>query len=601
MAEARQAIEDGRFETADSLITRAEALQVEFSVLHLGDTPKKARRDLDARWPQGAAAKTNGSQKLGEQKPADGQQPVENQKPAELQKPSGPQRPSQKFSPTPSTPEMLSKSNLPSKGQVSAMTPAAAIDPVALPSLERGDKAMAQNGLRRAPGTNPADEPSAEGSGVQPSQNPLTRLPATEAAEIRQRGDALLIDSRRALATGDTRRAMALVEQAKGMNIAYGFHDDSPAKVEALIRKSTELAETNGNRPATEAARRQRAEFLMEQSEQLLRWRVYDEAERLAIDAIGLRATFGPFDANPQALRERIITERKKQPAGDLAGVGLPGGPATLAEGAAALLAVPSPAETKRQALELTRKARAALATEQIDLADQLARQAEALRVPNDAFGPQEDRPGLVILEVAKLRARSQKVVHAGGSGIEVGQKYPVGPAVYNEQNDPTRNVQATAVSSPLEAVEPILPGNEVPEPTATADREAALSLYRSGEQALRDRDVERALQLFRQAYALRDQLDAQTAQRLQDHLQLLSASPGGRQPAAKTKTPLNSATEKQQLAIKQLHHEVIRQQEAARKITEKDPKQALEILDKARQMVEAAGIDSDAKAQMLR
>ncbi len=106
-------------------------------------------------------------------------------------------------------------------------------------------------------------------------------------------------------------------------------------------------------------------------------------------------------------------------------------------------------------------------------------------------------------------------------------------------------------------------------------------------------------MQLFRQAYALRDQLDAQTAQRLQDHLQLLSAAPGTRQAAPKK--PLDSATAKQQLAIKQLHHEVIRQQEAARKITEKDPKQALEILDKARQMVEAAGVDSDAKGQMLR
>ncbi|HEX4142821.1 MAG TPA: hypothetical protein VHY91_04660 [Pirellulales bacterium] len=577
LAEARQAMEDGRYETADSLISRAEALQVEFSVLHLGDTPKKARRDLDARRPQAAATKSGGTQKPGE-----------------------PQKPSQKFSPTPTTPETAAKSNVPNQGQVSAMPPAGATDKTAIPTLERTDKAMTQNGLRRPPGVNPADEPSAEGGGVQPHENGISRLPATEAAETRQRSDALLIDARRALATGDTRRATALVEQAKEMKIVYGFHDDSPAKVEALIRKSTELAEINGNRPATEAARRQRAEFLMEQSEQLLRWRVYDEAERLAADAVALRATFGPFDANPQALRDRIVAERKKQPHGEMGGVGLVAGPEMAAEGAAELLAVPSPAQAKQQALELTRQARAALAEGQIDRAEQFGRQATALKVPGESFGPQEDRPELVIIEVAKARARGQKVVRAAanGNGIEVGQKYPVGPAVYDDLHDTTRNIQATATSAPLEAVEAAADG-EMPENESAADGDAALSLYRAGEQALRDRNIERALQLFRQAYALRDQLDAKTAQRLQDHLQLLSASAGGRQ--APAKTPLNSATEKQQLAIKQLHHEVVRQQEAARKITEKDPKQALEILEKARQMVEAAGIDSDAKGQMLR
>jgi len=593
LAEARQAMEDGRYETADSLIARAEALQVEYSVLHLGDTPKKARRDLDARRPQGAAKAG------GPQKPGAAQAASEPQKPSTPQKPGEPQRPSQKFSPMPTTPESVAKSNQPSQGQISAMPADAVGDQGVLPSLERSDKAMAQNGLRRAPGTNPTEEPRNEGGGVQPNPQAITRLPATEAAEIRQRGDALLIDARRALATGDTRRAVALVEQAKGMNIAYGFHDDSPLKVEALIRKSTELTEINGNRPATEAARRQRAEFLMEQSEQLLRWRVYDEAERLAADAIALRATFGPFDANPQALRERIVAERKKQPPRELSGVGSPAGPETMAEGAATLLAVPSPAAAKRQALELTRQARAAMAEQQLDRADALAQQAKALQVPSEAFGPQEDRPALVILEVAKLRARNQKVVRAGGK-IEVGEKYPVGAAIYDDQHDSTRNVQATsAASPPLEAVEPVFAGNEIPANDAAADGDDALTLFRSGEQALRDRDTARALQLFRQAYALRDQLDARTAQRLQDHLQLLSAASGGR--PATLKTPLNSATEKQQLAIKQLHHEVIRQQEAARKILEKDPTKALEILDKARQTVEAAGIDSDAKGQMLR
>ena len=44
---ARQAIDEGHFETADSLISRCEALKVDFGLFHVGDTPKRARHDLD--------------------------------------------------------------------------------------------------------------------------------------------------------------------------------------------------------------------------------------------------------------------------------------------------------------------------------------------------------------------------------------------------------------------------------------------------------------------------------------------------------------------------------------------------------------------------
>ncbi len=44
---ARQAMADGDLEIADSLLSRAEAYNIRYGVLHLGDTPKKARRDLD--------------------------------------------------------------------------------------------------------------------------------------------------------------------------------------------------------------------------------------------------------------------------------------------------------------------------------------------------------------------------------------------------------------------------------------------------------------------------------------------------------------------------------------------------------------------------
>jgi general secretion pathway protein D len=47
LTRSRQAMADGNLETADSLIGRAESSKVEFGLFHMGDTPKKARRDLE--------------------------------------------------------------------------------------------------------------------------------------------------------------------------------------------------------------------------------------------------------------------------------------------------------------------------------------------------------------------------------------------------------------------------------------------------------------------------------------------------------------------------------------------------------------------------
>ena len=258
-----------------------------------------------------------------------------------------------------------------------------------------------------------------------------------------------------------------------------------------------------------------------------------------------------------------------------------------------------------RQALELTKQARAALAAGQIDLAEQLARQAEALKVPSNAFGPQDDRPALVILEVAKLRAAQPR----RGPRRRQRRGRPEVPgrtqSVYDDQHDATQNVPASDRRiGPAEAAGSRCPAGRrcVAESNPAVGIGATpLSLFQAGEQALRDRDTaDRHCKLFRQAYTLRDQLDPRTAQRLQDHLQLLSASPGvrqaGAQDAARRARRPSSNWRSSSFTTKSP-----RQQEAARKITEKDPKQALEILDEARQMVEAAGVDSDAKGQMLR
>ena len=61
---ARQAMAENDLTTADSLISRAEGLGVQYNWLYQGDTPKKARHDLDKKIAVAAASPTKPSQLL---------------------------------------------------------------------------------------------------------------------------------------------------------------------------------------------------------------------------------------------------------------------------------------------------------------------------------------------------------------------------------------------------------------------------------------------------------------------------------------------------------------------------------------------------------
>src|SRR5262249_2929512 len=46
LARARQAMKEGKLDAANSFLTQAESLKVEYGVLHFGDTPKKLRAEM---------------------------------------------------------------------------------------------------------------------------------------------------------------------------------------------------------------------------------------------------------------------------------------------------------------------------------------------------------------------------------------------------------------------------------------------------------------------------------------------------------------------------------------------------------------------------
>ncbi|MBI3837715.1 MAG: general secretion pathway protein GspD [Planctomycetia bacterium] len=511
LARARQAIKEGDFDAADALITRAEKMKVEYSVFHLGDTPKKARSQLNA-------ARRSG-------------------------KPASVERPSKKFTPempADNATEARPQASVDASGPHSApQVPSEVLDPDQEAPLElpQGEGLLPLSPVAQRIVGSP-DEESREATRI---PDPVHEHPVSAEAspEARRESDAQLLAARRALAVGDVRRAIASVDAARKMNVSYGYHDDTPDKVEIAIRNYRQVTEAATGRQASEASRHQMADLLMDQAQQLMRWKDYDEAERLARHVQGLRVNYGPFEVRPEGLLEKIAAARKQNTRG-----------------------VPSTADDGRTA---------------------------------QAGPPRAQAPG---------------VVPAGGAVPKM-PAYPTTKAVYDPGHDVTRNLISSGQEEDVSVgdgddsqssvpVEKLPLPNQAPRPVAE-NGSSGMQLFQQGAEALRNRDLPKALELFRQAYALRDQLDAKTAQRLQDHLQLLSAPAGGPRGSTKPESLIDNAAAKQQLLFKQTSAEVAQKEIAATKIREKDPKRAVEILKEARAGVEAAGLDPEARAQLLR
>jgi hypothetical protein len=213
---ARQAMAENDLAAAESLLAQAEALGVEYNSFHLGDTPKKARRDLERK-----------------------------------RSASGPTKPSQLFSPLAGTTNKNVPTSDPFAGRLNG-TPQPLTDVrqvMPLPRVDSGAPAELPAVLKGASVQPLADRnyPSTE-----PNENDLS-LPAFLAkptaqssgpagSDTRIGSGSALLSARRALALGDIRRAGEFVQLAKNQNLQYGPMDDTPEKVEASIRKMQDLA-----------------------------------------------------------------------------------------------------------------------------------------------------------------------------------------------------------------------------------------------------------------------------------------------------------------------------------------------------------------------
>lgn len=501
MAQARAALKEGKLDKAEEIITRAEKLHVEFSVFHLGDTPKKLRTELN--WMKRNRKKDYAERPSQKFKPDDPNENSTELKRAAAKAASAQAKPGSTAATGPATPD--------SEQPI----------PVPVTNLSKDNTSAP---LHRA-NPSPDDEPTSSTQLPPPAREQQLVAPP-ENREARRQSDAQLLAARRALAVGDVRRATAAVQAARKLNVAYGHHDDTPDKVEAAVRKYADVTEATANR-RDEAARHQLADVLMDQAGQLLRWREYDEAERLVQHVRGLRVTYSPFEAKPETLLEKIA-EAKRADAAER------GGASPVAEKTAA------------------------------------------------ATGPAAN----------KLAATPK-----GPAGNPAHQATR---ALFDRERDQTRDVTAAEEASPPGEASASDTAESLPEPRRIPEEVSeGMRLFKQGEQALQARDMPKAMDLFQQAYGMRDQLDPATAQRLQDRLQMLPAAAANRE--SKPGTLLEKAEPAQQLLGKQVSADLAQKEIAAGKIRDKDPTKALELLKEGRKLVENSGVEAEARAQLLR
>ena len=271
--------------------------------------------------------------------------------------------------------------------------------------------------------------------------------------------------------------------------------------------------------------------------------------------------------------------------------------------------------------MEWVRQARQALAAKDSQRAEYLARQAEQLHVPESAFAPGEDRPAFLLMDLAAGAAagggqsREYRAGY-GGAGVVVAAGGALGPdngvarAYYDPLRDATRNIPAAASSRPA-------PSSDIPSrrpsrsprrwggPSRPASRPAPPPATRCSSRARRPCRRTTATgptQLFRQAAAYMNELDPVTAQRLQDHLQLLVAPrQAGGAPAGPPGSAVDEAAAQQQALQKQVSTDLAHAEGSARAMKERIPKAALAMLEDLRRNIATSSLEPAARDQMLK
>ena len=265
--------------------------------------------------------------------------------------------------------------------------------------------------------------------------------------------------------------------------------------------------------------------------------------------------------------------------------------------------AVPAdPAARKRETLRLLAIGRAALDRGDAATALALAKQAESMNVPDQAFAPGEPR-------VWQLKLDAESASRRGGIALTAGAAAPVGTRPVQQAIATSNGSEVDKVAQMLFAARADQQGNgavrqvqnEAAIPEVTDRKPTATEQFDKGMAALASGNKQAARTAFLEAWQQREQLDLDRLNQLKTKLTLLQPTRLGE---AEAKSPVEksemTAIERAELAAQEntrrLYREVTAELAKAAETKESKPLDTLDDLERLRRTVDSAQISEDSR-----
>ena len=426
---------------------------------------------------------------------------------------------------------------------------------------------------------------------------------ATTVASGITNGQDYLLAARRALAIGDVQGATESVTQARASQTDFTGQGDSPAQLDAMIAKQNQLVELFQTGSAESGYDAEAAKFLMEQAESLIKYRDFKTARVLAEQANKFTAVdFSTFAMTPTRMIQII----------DIADQG-----ATAQAADARVQAT----DAKTEVASLMAQAKLNVDQNNWTKAKELVTQAKAYNLGDDQFAKGETLPwqmDMMIDNALNLQnsAKSPSDLVAPASFDAPADK-TVARAKYDPATDATQVVPANMdndlAAPPLAsngfspAIPPIPgPGAIVAKLQDNVQPNRGQQMYRSGVEAMQGSDSARAREFFQLAMQYPADLDATTQDSIRNQLTQMDSSAAiieSQPPVAQT-----SATDeefgyglKNKNSFTKLQSEVFRERQAADRMLQDNPREALQRLSMLRTKVASAQVAAETSRPLLK
>ena len=439
-------------------------------------------------------------------------------------------------------------------------------------------------------------------------------------------GQDYLLTARRALAIGDIQGASEAVLQARASQADFSGQGDSPAQLDAMINRQNQLVQLYQSGSAESGYDTEAAKFLMEQAETLIKYRDFKTARVLAEQANKFTAVdFSTFSMTPDRMIQII----------DLANQGAAAnqGSATN-QSAAATQSVAAPqVNPKAEVSRLMAQAKLHVDQNNWTKAKEFVQQAKSYNLGDDQFAKGDILPWQLDMTIDNAlnlqNAPTPEIPTPEFPVANAQMPNTVAPASHNQFNDgdvarakydpatdATQVVPASADndfnSGAANAFNPVAPPIPAPGPNAIVANlkdnspNRGQQMYRSGVEAMQTNETARAREFFQLAMQYPADLDEPTQAAIRDQLSQMEAAAAvieQRPPVAQT-----SAVDeefgyglKNKSDFARLQSEVMRERQAAERMLEDSPREALQRLSMLRTKVASAQVAAETSRPLLK